>query len=73
MNKKEKHNSFKIGDYVRNVGKGSKFYGKVGVVVVIDDYFVAVEYKGYSERGLHPFNILIKEENHFNDDLFLCK
>lgn len=68
------HNSLTVGEYVRNVSKNSKYYGRVGRIVYKDDYSVHVKYEGFKEVGKHPARILIKTQTeYFEDDLFTVK
>ena len=68
----EWHNELKIGEYVRNISKTSKYYGKVGQIIK-KDFSIHVKYHGEPVRGRHPAKILIREKVHFEDDLFTMK
>lgn len=63
---------FKVGEYVRNIGKNSCFYGRVGKIIAID-FCVHVKYECEYVIGRHPRKILIKSETHFEEDMFTLK
>ena len=67
------HNTFKVGEYVRNISKTSRFYGRVGRIVNNDGFSLHVKYEGETALGRHPAKILKKETAHFEDDLFTMK
>ena len=64
----------KVGDYVYNSGKNSKYYKRVGRVVHEDSFSVDVKYPDEVALGIHPHIILKKVNkpvsNHFNENLF---
>ena len=68
----EYHNSLKIGEYVRNISKTSRYYGRVGRIVE-KGFSVHVRYEGFNALGRHPAKILRRETVHFEDDLFTMK
>jgi hypothetical protein len=65
---------YKKGDFVKNIGRGSKYYRLIGTVVGQDDWCVRVRYPDHVDLGRHPRRILRKVdgpvETHFNEELF---